>query len=351
MEVPVWSVYAISSLLALVVALLVVPQAKALAFRYDVLDHPGGYKQQAQPVPYLGGAAVTVAAVAGVTGAGLMGLDFVWGQAAMVLAMSVLLAVVGLADDVKNLPPLPRLVAQAVAALVVILLGTRVELVDSLVFEVLLTLLWVVGITNGLNLLDNMDGLAAGVTVVASGWMFVMAAGNGQFLVAILLVSLFGATLGFLRHNFHPASVYLGDAGSLFLGFLLAVAGMRLRFDAPIAYTWLVPVLALGLPILDTSFVTFNRLRNGRNPLSGGRDHISHRLVQIGLPVRGAVLLLYGVAFVFGVLAFVVSRTADWSAYLVAGVAFGASGLGLIGLERRAGHHLVAGFEPQGETA
>lgn len=335
MDVSLWLIYTGTFLVALAAALAFVPVARSLAFRFGVLDHPGGYKQQAEPIPYLGGVAVAAATISAVVGAGLMGLGISPGQAGLVLGMAAVLVVVGLADDVLHLPLSPRVVAQTAAAIAVILLGTRVQLFDSVVLEVLLTAVWVVGITNGLNLLDNMDGLAAGVAAIGSGWLFVIAASNGQFLVSTLLVALLGAVLGFLRYNVHPARIYLGDAGSLFLGFLLAVAGMRLNFGDPVRFTWLIPVVALGVPILDTSFVTVTRLRRGASPFNGARDHISHRLVALGMSVRGAVGVLGAAAFIFGFVAFVISRNPDLTAYALAAGVFGSGLVGLLWLERR----------------
>ena len=343
-----WLGYAMGFVVASGLVLVLTPVARTLALRLDIVDQPGGYKQQERAVPYLGGVAIAVAAFTGVVVSEAVRGVPSWGQAVVVLGMCAVLVGVGFADDVRNLPPLPRLVVQALAALVVIMLGARVQLVDSALAETVLTTVWVVGITNGMNLLDNMDGLAAGVTAVSSGWLFVMAAGNGQYLVAGLLAAMIGASLGFLRHNFHPATIYMGDAGSLCIGFLLAVAAMRLRFNAPIEYTWLVPVLALGLPILDTSYVTVTRVARGKNPFSGGRDHISHRLVQVGFTVRGAVGILYGVAFIFGLLAFTISLVADWPAYLIAAGAFGVGVIAIALLDKRAGFAHLAG---RGDTA
>lgn len=346
-----WLAFALAFVAALSVTAVLIPVMKRVAVRFDVLDRPGGYKTQTQPIPYLGGVAMAAATLVGVVILWQMGLAARWGEGFVIMLAALGMMVVGLADDLWHLSPWLRLAAQALAATAVALSGTAIELFDSALLGSILTVVWIVGITNGLNLLDNMDGLASGVAAISAGWMFVIAVLNGQVLIASLLAGVIGAALGFLRFNYHPASIYMGDAGSLFLGFLLAVAAIGLRFDAPAEYTWVIPALALGLPILDTSFVTFNRIRSGRNPLSGGRDHISHRLVQSGLTVRGAVSLLYAATFVFGTLGFVVSGTADSSAYLVVGVAFGAGCLGLIGLERRAARHVVAGFEPKGETA
>lgn len=348
-----WLGYAMGFAVAGGLALFLTPVARSFALRRDIVDHPGGYKRQERPIPYLGGVAIALAAFSGLVVSEAVRGVHSWGQAVVVLGTCAVLVAVGLTDDVRNLPPLPRLAAQALAALVVIVLGVRVQLVDSVFAETLLTMFWVVGITNGMNLLDNMDGLAAGVTAVSSSWLFVMAAGNGQFLVAGLLASMIGASVGFLRHNFHPATIYMGDAGSLCIGFLLAVAAMRLRFDAPIEYTWLIPVLALGLPILDTSFVTITRLASGRNPLSGGSDHISHRLRHLGLSVKAAVGLHYALAFAFGLLAFVASQFTNWIVYVIAAIAFGLGVILLAWLYYRT--HSAVAFTPgafsEGEVA
>jgi UDP-GlcNAc:undecaprenyl-phosphate GlcNAc-1-phosphate transferase len=153
-----------------------------------------------------------------------------------------------------------------------------------------------------------MDGLSAGVAGIAAASFFVIAAANGQFLIAALSLALSGCALGFLRHNFHPARIYMGDAGSLFLGFVLAAIGIKLRFEAPVEVTAFVPFIVLGIAVLDTTLVTTTRLLHGRNPLSGGRDHISHRLVFIGIPVPAAVGLIYAAAIGHGWMALVMSR-------------------------------------------
>jgi UDP-GlcNAc:undecaprenyl-phosphate GlcNAc-1-phosphate transferase len=346
-DLPLWAVYAVASVSATISALVFVPAARSLAFRFGILDHPVGYKQHGAPIPYLGGIAVAGSVIVGVLIAGLAGLPLSIGQAAVILAMSAVLVVVGLIDDIRNLSPLVRVAAQAMAAVVVILAGSRVQIFDSMLLEIGLTVVWVVGITNGLNLLDNMDGLAAGVATVTGGWLFVIASLNGQYLVSAVLVAMCGAALGFLRHNRHPASIYLGDAGSLFLGFLLAVCAMGLRFDAPVAYTWVVPVLALAVPILDTTLVVVTRLGRGVSPFRGGRDHISHRLVLLGLSVPSAVLALCATAASFGLLAFVVSRAPTVDAYWIAGGAFALAAAGLVWLARRTGATVRTAAQPQ----
>lgn len=347
LDLPLSAAYLVALAGAGTSALLLVPIARRVAFRFQILDHPIGYKQHGAPIPYLGGVAVAGAVILGVLMAGLAGLPLSISQAAVILAMSAVLVVVGLLDDIRNLSPLVRVAAQAMAAVVVILAGSRVQMFDSAILEIGLTVVWVVGITNGLNLLDNMDGLAAGVAAVTAGWMFVIASLNGQYLVSAVLVAMCGAALGFLRHNRHPASIYLGDAGSLFLGFLLAVCAMRLRFDAPAAYTWVIPVLALAVPILDTALVVVTRMSRRVSPFRGGRDHISHRLVLLGLSVPKAVSILYATAAGFGLVAFVVSRSPSVDAYWFAGGAFALAGGSLVWLERRTGATVRATNQPR----
>jgi UDP-GlcNAc:undecaprenyl-phosphate GlcNAc-1-phosphate transferase len=186
--------------------------------------------------------------------------------------------------------------------------------------DFLVTVLWVVGVTNAFNLLDNMDGLSAGVATIA-GLAFCLVAGlNGQFLVAALSAAVAGCASGFLRHNFHPAKIYMGDAGSLFLGFLLAFLAIRLKLvDAPKSVALFVPVLILGVALFDTTLVTFNRIRHHRSPMQGGRDHASHRLVWVGIPVPVSVGLIYALAASLGFLGLLLSRLDETSGLMLVG--------------------------------
>lgn len=315
-----------------VLSWLLVPVAIRVATGRQVVDAPGGYKTQDSPVPYLGGVAIVVAFAAVVLGAALVrppvsGFE----ELAVVLGLAVGLAAVGLVDDLRGLGPFTRLGLQVVAAAALLTTDVGVRLLDGGgPLDMAITVLWVAGITNAFNLMDNMDGLSAGTAMIAGLSLLLIAALNGQFLVAALSAALAGCALGFLRHNFHPARIYMGDAGSLFFGFMLAVLGLKLRFDAPREITAFVPIVVLGLPILDTVLVTVQRLRHGRNPLAGGRDHLSHRLVFVGLSVPGAVRVLYGIAAVLGWLGLIVSRLDALTAYLVLGMVV--VGLGAVGV-------------------
>jgi UDP-GlcNAc:undecaprenyl-phosphate GlcNAc-1-phosphate transferase len=303
---------------ALLLSLLLTPLALRMALRRQIMDEPGGHKSHASPVPYLGGTAI-VGAFALAVGIGSLlrppesGRD----ELLIVLGLALGLAVMGLIDDLRGLSPWLRLAVQFGAGIGVATTGVGVAVFDWAPLNLALTVVWVVGITNAFNLLDNMDGLSAGVAAIASAWFFIIAAANGQFLVAGLAIGLAGCALGFLRHNFHPARIYMGDAGSLFLGFMLAVIGLRLRFDAPMEITFLVPILVLGVAIFDTTLVTVTRLSHGRSPLSGGRDHTSHRLVFVGIPVPATVALIYAGAISVGWLALIVSRVDHGTGYLL----------------------------------
>lgn len=317
-----------------VLSWLLVPVAMKVAIRKQIVDRPGGYKSQESPVPYLGGVAIVVSFALVVMAAAIIrppvsGLS----ELAVILGGATVLATMGLIDDLRGLNPFLRLAVAFTAGSALIGFGDlTVRLFDSGgPIDVAVTLLWVAGMTNAFNLMDNMDGLSAGVGTIAALALALIAAVNGQFLVAALSAALTGCAMGFLRHNFHPARVYMGDAGSLFIGFMLAVLALKLRFDAPRQVTAFVPIVVLALPILDTATVTVTRVRHGRNVLAGGRDHLSHRLVFLGLSVPHAVKTLYAVAFALGWAGLIISRVDVGTAYLLLGLlAIGLSTAGFL---------------------
>jgi UDP-GlcNAc:undecaprenyl-phosphate/decaprenyl-phosphate GlcNAc-1-phosphate transferase len=312
-----WEYLAVFSATATVCVVLT-PWAMRLAFRRNLLDHPGGHKSHDTAVPYLGGVSIvaTFSLMVIVT-------SLVWppnsglGELLVVLAMAVFLALVGLVDDVRQVSPLWRIVAEAAVAVAIWSAGTGVIVATSEPINMSLTVLWFVGITNAFNLLDNMDGLAAGIAAIASLTIFAIATTNGQFLVAGLAVGLAGCAVGFLRHNFHPARIYMGDGGSLFIGFLVAYLGIKLQFQGGRLLSALVPVLVCSVAIFDTTLVTISRLAKGCSPFLGGQDHVSHRLVRLGLPVPIAVGTIYFGAIGIGILTYVVSGVDPRSAWIL----------------------------------
>ena len=298
-------VFAGSFVAALLLTWACMPLALKLAARYGIVDRPGGYKVQDGPVPYLGGVVIVAGFSAAVLAAAAFAPEGVpLDQLAILIATGVGLSFVGLADDLRGLNPYVRLLIEIVAGAVVVVSGAGVSLFPGAeAVNAAITVLWVVGVTNAFNLLDNMDGLSGGVAAVAALAYFAIAILHDQFLVAALAAALAGCALGFLRHNFHPARIYMGDAGSLFLGFLLAVIGLKLRFEGPASSTFFVPILVLGVALFDTTLVVLTRLAHRQSPFVGGRDHVSHRLVLLGLPVPAAVSLIYGGAIALAWLA------------------------------------------------
>ena len=313
-----WDYLAVFSVSA-ALCMLLSPVAMFVATRIGILDHPGGHKSHRSPVPYLGGVAIVIAFSGSVVAAAVIQpVESGQVELIIVLLLAVGLALVGLADDLRNLSPAVRLVAEVLCALQLWRMDAGITLTGEQTLDLLLTVLWVVGITNAFNLLDNMDGLAAGQAAVCAMTMFAIAAANGQFLVAGLAIGLAGCATGFLRTNFHPARIYMGDGGALYLGFLISYLGIKLRFEGSVSESFLVPVVACAIPVLDTTLVTFSRIRSGRSPFRGGQDHVSHRLVKSGLPIPVAVGLTYAASASIGVLCFVISRVDPISAWILA---------------------------------
>ncbi len=304
---------------ALLLAAAGTPLARQVALRLGILDQPSARKGHRVATPLLGGVAIYAAALAALI---LFGQQFYIHQAVSILLGATLVSFLGLWDDRRPLSPWVKLAGQGVAAGLLVATGVQVHIFPYPVLNVALTFLWVVGITNAMNLLDNMDGLSGGVAAVASAFLLLLSAMNDQYLVGMLAAALLGACLGFLIYNFNPASIFMGDSGSLFLGFLLAAVGIKLRFPAntPVV-TWMVPVLVLGLPIFDTTLVVLSRLRRGLNPLTNpGHDHLSHRLVALGYTPREAVLICYLVSCALGVLAIFTTQANLLEAYALGSV-------------------------------
>lgn len=290
------------ALVGFVLAIVLVPICRVVALRTGVVAHPRNDRWHRQTVPLLGGVAIALASLLG---------SLVTGVAqAMVVPVTAafLIFVVGLTDDLLSLKPATKLIAQIALASLLVYFGYQLNWVESRLLNSVLTIVWVVGLTNAFNLLDNMDGLLAGVTVVVTAMMIAGlltgAARTEAGTQVALLALIFGAAGGFLLFNFPPASIFMGDSGSLFLGFTVAALtlnpeGIRAsRTDVVSVIAG--PVFLLLIPIFDTTLVTASRLLSGRSPAVGGRDHSSHRLVAMGLSERAAVFVLWALAAMGG---------------------------------------------------
>ncbi len=317
----------------LVLSVALTPIARYLAPRLGMMDQPSARKVHRSPVPRLGGMAIYLAVLAAAV---LLGERYNFAQFGSIIVGATAVSFMGLVDDRWGLRPTVKLLGQILAALLLWATGVRVGTFNFPPADFLLTLFWIVYITNAINLLDNMDGLAGGVAAIAAAHFALMCSFSGQYLVGALAMAVLAACLGFLFYNFNPASIFMGDSGALFLGFVLAALGIKLRFPENVTFvTWMVPVMVLGLPVFDTALVTISRLRRGLNPLTTpGKDHVSHRLVAAGLSHREAVLTLYIVSFVLGLIAIFITRASVLEGYIVGGLVALAGGFGLWRLER-----------------
>jgi UDP-GlcNAc:undecaprenyl-phosphate GlcNAc-1-phosphate transferase len=303
---------------ALVLAIGATPVIRRVALRLGVLDQPSSRKIHVNPIPLLGGLAIYAAFIAAVL---LFGGRFGLAELVSILVGASLMSFLGVWDDRRSISPLLKLVGQFLAAAILVLTGVVIGTFPWEPLNVIVTLVWVVAITNAMNLLDNMDGLSGGVGAIAAIFFLLLAAMNGQYLVGALSAALVGASLGFLAYNFNPAQIFMGDAGSLFLGFVLAAVGIKLRFPEGLQIvTWMVPVLILGLPLFDTGLVIVSRLRRRLNPLTTpGKDHVSHRLVALGNTRREAVLICYLICTGLGVVALFITQANIIEGYVVGG--------------------------------
>ena len=308
--------YLLLGALSLITVSLLTPIMRYVARRYGVVDAPSeGHKTHKNPVPYLGGVAIALGVVI-VTYIASLTSDFsreTFFLASSVLIPAIIMGVVGLIDDLRKLSPWPRFIIQslfgiAISALLVVT-NTLGSPFGNNWIDIPITTIFIVGITNSINFFDNIDGGASGALAIAAVFLFILSFQGGQFLIAALSIVLVGATLGFLLWNKPPARIYMGDAGALFLGIL--IASLAIRFDPnPIdrIASFSIPLLLLAIPILDTSVAVASRIRRRISPFQGGRDHLSHRLMRMGFNKRQSVLILWIGSILFASLAIAISN-------------------------------------------
>jgi UDP-GlcNAc:undecaprenyl-phosphate GlcNAc-1-phosphate transferase len=283
--------------LAYLLSIYGVPIARRAALTHGIVDSPDGrLKQQREPVPYLGGLAVYVAFLVSLA----FTFEFRQDVLGIVLA-GTLVMLLGLIDDFGVLSPSRKLAGQLLAVFVLIKSGIHINIVAwPYWLNVAVTVLWMVGIINAFNLLDIMDGLSAGVGLVSACFLLAVALLNGDSTIAFMLTALIGSMLGFLRYNFHPARIYLGDAGSLFLGLMLGALAMIGQYTHHHDVSLLAPMLILGVPIFDTLFVMYIRFLRGLPIFRGSPDHMPLRLRRWGLNVPQVAVLSYAASTVLG---------------------------------------------------
>jgi UDP-GlcNAc:undecaprenyl-phosphate GlcNAc-1-phosphate transferase len=308
--------YFILFTVTLILVGLLTPLVRKFAISKQILDLPNSnHKTHQQAVPYLGGVAIALGIII-VTYAALITKGSSTNNfllATSLIGPAIALGLVGLWDDIKNLSPLPRFIGQSLTGLLVsvfLILGDNVANLTSLtLLDFLITIFWVVGICNSINFFDNLDGGAAGTVAISALFLTYLTLQSGQSFIAALAIVIAGATFGFLIWNRPPARIYMGDAGALFLGVLIATLSIRLN---PITESTLaslaVPILLLGIPILDTGVAVLSRVRRGISPFQGGTDHLSHRLIRLGLSRKVSVVVLWFLSVVFGILVLILTN-------------------------------------------
>ncbi|MFV2072180.1 MAG: MraY family glycosyltransferase [Thermoanaerobaculales bacterium] len=290
--------------LAYFLALVGTPMAREAALRFGVVDNPDGHlKNHNQPVAYLGGLAVFTAFLLSI------GMTFEFDKELLALLLaSTIVTTVGLVDDFGALTPKPKALGQVVAVFVLLKAGIMIQVeIIPWWLRLVITVVWLVGMSNAFNLVDIMDGLAAGLGVIAATFLLVVALLNGRMVVAAFTVALIGALLGFLRFNFSPASIYLGDCGSLFIGLTLGALAMVMNYTSHNPLGFLAPLYILAVPLVDTAYVTILRIKAGRKIYFGSPDHFPLRVRRrLGGSTEGTVVVSYAVATIFGALGLLV---------------------------------------------
>lgn len=303
---------------------LLTPLFIKIAFKYGIVDQPGPRRVNQKPIPRLGGPAIFAGFMIGfliMTGLSSVSLPVIIGGCGILI--------LGVFDDIKGVSAIIKLWTQILIATVVYIFGIRIDYITSpfgstdilflpKILSFVFTILWIVGITNTLNLIDGLDGLAAGVTCIASLTLFLVAVQKGQSDSALLSVCIAGAASGFLRWNFHPAKTFMGDSGALFLGFIMSVISITGAFKSTTAVTFLIPILVLGIPIFDTSFAIFRRLKTHSPVMSQpDKEHLHHKLLAIGLGHSRVVIFIYLATLLLGLLSFFLIRELPLAIYLI----------------------------------
>ena len=313
---------------ALIVSLLIMPAVIFFAEKTGAMDAPNARKVHKKPIPRIGGLGIYagfMAAIIFFAAHANLDSEMIRETVGLVLSGSLIVAL-GLVDDYKNLPAKLKLLGQIGAAAVLVLgFDVRIDFVTDPFgdyiylewFAIPATMFWLVGLTNTVNLIDGLDGLAAGVAAIASFTILLIALEQNFILVAVMTAAIAGAAVGFLKYNFHPAKIFMGDTGSMFLGFMLAGISVTGAVKSVATIALIVPIFALGLPILDTTFAIVRRLRGGVPIFKPDKGHLHHRLLSVGFTQCQAVLLMYVISALFGLSAIALTAVSCQIAALI----------------------------------
>lgn len=308
-----WLLFMAAFAISFLVSLLTTPFARKLAIKFHAVDYPRARGMNKEPVPRMGGLAIVLGFVCTVIALIPFVKELLTVQFSGFIAGAAIIVVVGMLDDVYELSAKFKLVMQIIVAIIVVSTGTQIDFIMWPLWRYIkplsapITVLWIVGLINAVNLIDGLDGLAAGVTSIASICLMVLCIVSGNVLAAILTATLAGSCLGFLPRNFSPAEVYMGDTGSTFLGYVLAVCSCIGVFKSYAILSIVLAVLAMALPICDTLFAMIRRAANHKPIMMADRGHLHHRLVDAGYTNKQAVMILYGLSAVSAVIAVLIA--------------------------------------------
>lgn len=303
--------YVVAFTMALVITYCLTPYVINLAIKVGALDAPDARKVHKSPIPRMGGLAIYAGFIIAVLASIQLNQEIV----GLIIGGTVIL-IVGIIDDMVQLPAKVKLLGQIAAAAVLIMFDIRIDWLTNPFGDVVyidylsipITLLWVVGLTNTVNLIDGLDGLAAGVSTIAAVTILLVAVQQNFWIVAVLTAALAGSALGFLQHNFNPAKIFMGDTGSMFLGYMLAAISVLGAVKSAATIALIVPIVALGLPIMDTAFAIIRRYSSGQPIFKPDKGHLHHRLLEMGLSQKQAVLLMYVISGCLGLSAIVLTE-------------------------------------------
>lgn len=332
------STYGFPFLLALFVSYILTPYIKNIAFMIGAVDRPDARKVHSKVMPRLGGLAIYIAFFLSVVASLELTRDIV----GILLGGTVIVAV-GVLDDKYQLPAKVKLLGQIAAAAILIIFDIKIEWINNPFggyfyldyLSVPLTIFWVISFTNVVNLIDGLDGLAAGVSAIASITVILVAVQMDYYHIAVLTAALAGGIIGFIRYNFNPATIFMGDTGSMFIGYMLAAVSVYGAVKTAATIALIVPAIALGLPIIDTAFAILRRYNNGRPIFQPDKGHLHHRLLAMGLNQKQAVLLMYGISAALGIAAVLWAEmdgffSALVIAIIITAVAVGARKIGIL---------------------
>lgn len=311
--------------IAAIISLVTTPLIRKIALKIKAIDIPKDERRvHKKPIPLLGGLAIYIAF--------LVGLIFEGGSVTLsesgIILGGVVIALGGVIDDLKDIKPAYKISIQLTAACILVISGVGINKitnpfsgsipwVDIGIFSIPITIIWVVGVTNAFNLIDGLDGLAAGIGFIASITLFIICILNGRYEAAILTAVLSGALIGFLPYNFYPAKIFLGDTGSQLVGFLLAAISIEGTIKSAAAFALAIPILAFGLPIYDTLFAIVRRKVNGKPIMQGDKGHLHHRLLNMGLTQKQAVIIMYLISIVLGGISIIAMKLSNQRAYFL----------------------------------